>query len=434
MKLLGAFLFALSALYAADDDPVEVLIRVRDRVMEHATRIPNYTCVETIVRDWYDLAGAAPPRSCDALLGRRKRAGAGTLVTLATTDRLRLDVAVADSREIYSWAGAGRFEEKDIDELIPVGAIGSGPFAATLLGIFDSREPHFVFEGDTTLNSRRVLEYSFNVTQDESHSRVKAGSQWVITGYTGRILVDPVTADLLRVTVRTEELPKPTNLCEVDSAMDYGMIKLDGAEYLLPSMTRERFINQDGAEAENAVTFAACREFRGESTVNFGASVAVAGGSPLSGAPGLDLPAGLPVAVILTSAIDTNQAAAGDAISGILAAPVLDAARKIELVKQGAAVEGRLMRVEKRYAHPNEVTIVLRWETLEVNGVKTPLQLLPDRLTASRMVRSSDQLQQRGMAITLPRFDESRYAAFHFQGENVVVRDGLRSLWLTARP
>ena len=40
-----------------------------------------------------------------------------------------LDVALSETSEIYSWAGAPRFEEGDIDELIPDGAIGTGPFA-----------------------------------------------------------------------------------------------------------------------------------------------------------------------------------------------------------------------------------------------------------------------------------------------------------------
>src|SRR5581483_271136 len=108
MKLVAALLCALAPLTAADDDPVAILMRVRDRVLEHGARIPNHTCVETIVRDWYEYAAGAPPRSCDALLGRRKIAGAASLLRQSTTDRIRLDVALADSHEIFSWPGAGK--------------------------------------------------------------------------------------------------------------------------------------------------------------------------------------------------------------------------------------------------------------------------------------------------------------------------------------
>jgi hypothetical protein len=304
MRLFAALVWALSAYAGSDDDPVAVLMRVRDRVMAHAERVPNHTCVETIARDVYQQVATTPPRSCDDLLGRRKRAGAGTLVKLTTTDRLRLDVAVADGREIYSWAGAHRFEEKEIDELVPAGAIGTGPFAATLLGIFETRDPNFAFEGETTLDGRRLMEYSFAVSQQESHSRVKAGTVWLVTGYTGTLLVDPATADLVRLTVRTEELPRATNLCEVDSTMEYGMVQLAGEEYLLPKLTRERFIDQDASEAENTVTFASCREFRGESTVRFGENAPGGEGTRDAGTPPAPpFAAGLPVAIEMTSTL-----------------------------------------------------------------------------------------------------------------------------------
>jgi hypothetical protein len=428
--IAATLLFLLAT--KADDDPVEVLMRVRDRVLAHATRVQNHTCVETIVRDWYDMVGAAAPASCDALLGRRKRAGEGTLIKLATTDRLRLDVGVAESREIYSWAGAGKFEQKELVDMVPIGAIGTGPFAATLLGLFQARDPHFVYEGDTTLNSKRVLEYSFTVLQEESNSRVKAGPVWVITGYTGRLLVDPATAELLRLTVRTEELPRATNICEVDSMQEYGMVRLDGVEYLLPAMTRDRFINQDGSEAENTVTFSACREFRGESVVTFGGKPAIP--EDAKRAEETNLATGLSVAVVLTSTIDADQAAAGDRIEGVLAAPIYDLEKKNVLVDKGKLVEGRLMRVEKRYGNPSEVTIVLRWETLDLNGAKSPITLAPDWHTASKMVDSPGELRKRPLALILPRQDESRYAAYHIPGEHVVVRGGLRSEWFTVQP
>src|SRR5207248_299699 len=119
--------------------------------MAHAERIPNHTCVETIQRERYEPAVSPVPKTCDGLLARRKQADFPALLRHATTDRLRLDVALSETSEIYSWAGAPRFEEGDIDELIPDGAIGTGPFATLLLSAFRARTPRFVYEGKTTL-------------------------------------------------------------------------------------------------------------------------------------------------------------------------------------------------------------------------------------------------------------------------------------------
>lgn len=435
MKVIAALLFPLTLWAAGDDDPIAVLMRVRDKVMANAERIPNYTCVETIVRDWYDYAAGTPPRSCDALLGRRKRAGAGTLLSLATTDRLRLDVALADSQEIYSWAGAARFEEGEIDRLVPTGAIGTGSFAAALLGIFEARDPQFVFEGDHTIAGRRLLEYSFDVSEDQSHYRMKAGTQWLITGYTGTLLADPVTAELVRLSIRTQELPRATNACEVDTTMEYGMVRLGGEDYLLPTLTRERFINQNGSEAENTITFAACREFRGQSTVSFGEGTGEAEGRGRTGAPSpLELPAGLPITVELTSTIQVDIAAAGDRIEGRLAAPICDAAQQKILVPEGAVLEGRLMRVETRYGHPNDIGIALRWETVEMNGVRVPFSITPNRQTRVQTKAKPGELRQRPMVFELPRPGEGQYATLHFSGEHVVVKSGQLSPWFTLKP
>ena len=210
MKVIAALLCAIAVHAAPDDDPKPAHIRVRAKPPEHAARVPNHPCVETISRDWYAQAVTTPPRSCDDLLGRRKRAGVGTLVKLTTTDRLRLDVAIADGHEIFSWAGAARFEDREIDEIVPPGAISTGPFAAMLLGIFQIRDPMFAFEGETTQEGRRLMEYSFTVPEEESHSKVKAGKTWLITGYTGTLVVDPLTAELVRLTVRTaKSFPRP---------------------------------------------------------------------------------------------------------------------------------------------------------------------------------------------------------------------------------
>ena len=246
-----------------DADPVELLMRLRDRVLEHGSRIPNHTCVETIQRDRYEPTAGRANKSCDTLLASRKRSGSPQRLRLETTDRLRLDVAMGPSGEIYSWAGASKFEEGEIDEWIPEGAIGTGPFATQLLAVFENRNPRFVFEGDTELAGRSLMEYSFSVPREESHYRVKARKEWVITGYTGTVLVDPKTAELVRLTVRTEELPPATTDCETDTSLDYGTVQLGGDDYLLPKVTHQRFIGRDGEEDENTVTFSACREYQG---------------------------------------------------------------------------------------------------------------------------------------------------------------------------
>jgi hypothetical protein len=255
MRGCAVVLLSLSFLAMADDDPAGVLIRLRDQVLAHAQQIPNHTCVESVRRDQYERVGGPTPRSCDALLARRKLPGFSSSLRLATTDRLRLDVLLSTDRELYSWAGAKKFEEGEIDELVTQGAFATGPFASMLLSVLASRDARFIFEGDTSLRGRRLLEYSYNVSVDHSRYRIKAQNGWVVTGHTGTILADPETAELVRLSSRTEELPPETRSCESDSELEYSTVRLGNNDYLLPKMTRQRFIMRDGSEGRTPSHF-----------------------------------------------------------------------------------------------------------------------------------------------------------------------------------
>ncbi len=418
---------------SGDEDPVQVLMRLRDQVVEHGERIPNHTCVEKMQRDRYEPAAGRTNKSCDALLARRKQGDFQGRLKLDRTDWLRLDVAYAGGSEIYSWAGASKFEEGELDELVPEGAVGTGPFATMLLGIFQSRGPKFIFEGETPVDGRRLFEYSFAVPRDQSYYRVKARKDWIITGYTGTLQVDPKTAELVRLVVRTEELPAETGTCEADTSLEYGIVQLGGGDYLLPKVSRQRFIGRDGSEAENTISFSACREYQAESKVAFGGGGLPGGGQAGVPAAALDLPAGLPVTVELVTALRFGQAAAGDAIEGRLVKAIRDERQKT-LVAEGAAVHGRLMRVETAYGRRTERTVALRWETVQVGGVMAPLSLLPNRRPAQLRTGAGNVLRTRGMEIELPLPSESRYGVFHFSAERAMLESGFRSEWVTAQP
>jgi hypothetical protein len=420
---------------AADEDPVVVLMGLRDQVLEHGQRVPNHTCVETVVRDRYAANAEQAHKSCDSILARGQKAGFSKLLRLATTDRLRLDVAFSGDREIYSWAGASRFEEGDIDALIRDGAMGTGPFAALLLGMFADHSPKFRFEGGTTVAGRPVFEYSFHVPKDDSHYSYKANGQWILTAYTGTLLVDPMTSELVRMTVRTDELPHDTDACEVDTDLEYGTVQLNGGAFLLPRSTRQRFIGRDGAEAENRYTFASCRDFQAQSSIRFGAGARQEdGATPGGGAVPPEWPWGLPVAIELTTPVDSDRAAAGDAVEGRLAHAVR-AHDQAVLAPQGARVKGRLMRVEVRHGSSAVVVVAFRWETLEADGVTTPLSLIPNRQVKSGLqlggLAALARLKKRGMEIELPLPGEEHCAIVRFPGERHVVESGLRTEWFT---
>jgi len=430
MRKYAPFLLGLSVLAAADEDPTGILMRLRDQVLEYGERIPNHTCIETVQRDSYRPTDGRPTSSCDDLLARRKELFPSRF-RIGSTDRLRLDVLFVDGREIFSWAGTGKFHEGEIDELVPGGAIGTGQFAAMLQSVFEPSAARFLFDGRTTRDGRKVCEYSFEVPRERSGYRVKAGRDWVTTGFSGKIRADAQTAALVRFTLRTDELPAGSNACETESTLDYGTVRLGSNDYLLPAAAHQRFIGRDGSEMENTMTFSACREFKSESTVSFGERPA-ADGTADGAAPQLRaLPPDLPVTVELTTTVHLDTAAAGDRVEGRLAGPLEDKVQRVTLAPQGARLEGRLMRVEIRYSLPIEFTVALRWESLELNGIQIPVYMNPVHEEPGPKIRG---LIQRGVEIELPAPGQERYGLFHFRGEHALMKSGFRSKWVTARP
>jgi hypothetical protein len=343
-------------------------------------------------------------------------------------------------REVYSWPGAGHFEERDIDQLVHQGAMGTGEFATFLQSVFENHSERFTFLGNTPLAGRTVYEYSFYIPRQDSHYLYKDATQpWTPTGYAGNLFVDPKTGTLVRFTVRTDELPPSSDSCEVDTTLDYDNVPLSGSEFMVPVATHQRFIGRDGTESENHYSFSGCRDFQAESQMKFGDAPSSDRRAMPRPKPASVLTAGLAVSIDLTTSVNSDTAAAGDRIEGRLAKPVLNLDHAT-LVPAGAPVAGRLMRVEVEHLPASRVTFVLEWETLEVDGVSEPLALVPNRKVKQPGIQFGGlasvpaliiALRKRPTVIELPRPDEERFAIFHFPGDRHIMESGIRTEWLT---
>src|SRR5436305_9908082 len=91
------------------DSPAQILFnQVRENVRSALERVPRYTCVQTITRTRHRPQFGSHPNNCAGLLSARAQLTSSGL--LVWHDRLRLDVAVGDKAEMFSWAGARQFE------------------------------------------------------------------------------------------------------------------------------------------------------------------------------------------------------------------------------------------------------------------------------------------------------------------------------------
>jgi hypothetical protein len=343
MRIVAVF-FIAEILFA--QDPVEVLAKARDKILSELPNQPNYTCVETIDRSYLSRSDPpSSPLSCERLSVDRKK-GRDKL-KLASTDRLRVEVALIDGREIYSWTGPGTFSQS-VEEILQFGPAGTGAFGAHLIEIFGNPSVRFRLLEETG----DALEYGFRVPIEASRLVVKAGMDWRPAGYDGSFTIDRTSEEMRRFTMDSDELPPETSICEANITNEYPSPKT--GSLLLPHVSRSHNILRDATETESVSTFSNCRESIVASSRN--------------GANGdTVLPKGISFELALAAPIDSNSAAAGDVISAALTKPILWPKSATLLAPAGSKVIGRIIRME-HYLAPKEFFLVsMAFDTLQAD-------------------------------------------------------------------
>jgi hypothetical protein len=428
MRFGFALLLAAAGLAGADGGPDAVLARLRARLLSEAARIPNYTCVQTVDRQFSAAPPSSVPGSCGGLSVERSKPG--FRMVPYGSDRFRLDVGVGPAREVYSWAGAERFEDRDLGDLIP-GPASTGTFATLLHMMFSGDAAEFVYRGQRTLERRRLLAYSFRVPAARSHYFLRGAQGYrKAAAYHGTILADPDTGDLARLDIQIDDSAPEANLCEFSAELDYSRMRIGAADFLLPKAARQRFVMPSRMEAENTVAFSGCREFKAESAIKYGdpADAQPPGGKDAASRQPPRIPAGLPLSVESTSGIDSDAAAAGDAYSGRLAEPLLDASNNT-LAPRGATVHGRIMRAE-HYHYPPSVQIELALETVEIGGAALPIRVAAKRAGSGARAQKASPAPRS----LLPYSFETDWVVIQLPGDHALLPPGYRTEWVTSEP
>jgi hypothetical protein len=148
----------------------------------------------------------------------------------------------------------------------------------------------------------------------------------------------------------------------------------------------------------------------------------------------LVLPGGLSVSVALEDEIDSATAAGGDRFTARLTEPIRF--QKKELVKTGALVHGRIMRVEQ-FHEAKRIEIALDLESVDVDGVSVPFQAIAKESRAIRLpgrgVASAFDIPRAMMEID-PALAKWRVAVLSIAAGQRVLPRGRKLEWVTLEP
>jgi len=363
-----AFLLAgIAALAAADSDVTELFQKARAKVLGNIARTPRYTCVENIVRVQFLSPVVAKGASCATLIeARRQHQAPGEMIW---RDRLRIEVAVVDGAEMFSWAGAGKFETDSLEKLVGTGSTGSGDFASFLSSVFGNGPETIEYRGLD--NGRAVFDYT--VPFARSHYTYSTRGPAKTIGYAGSFFLDPVDGELQRLIVQTDVMPPGEAACRATDVMDYHTVRIGSGEFLLPELSTMDVLFQKGAESRNETRYSDCREYVGESTIRFD-DVDTPASAAISKAPLRPLPPKLKLQVALSSPINAETAAAGDAVTATVLRDVKEKNGGIP-VHEKDRLHGRILRLEQAFLPTPRWTLVLRFDEIERNGEVQPVAL-----------------------------------------------------------
>ena len=412
-------LSTLAVLLQAQQEPVDVLARAQAKIKDTIDRLSNYMCTQTVYRNQYVLDRAP---SCAGLLAHR----ANKHQTLS--DKLKLDVGVGAKDEMYSRVGENRFHD-NVNRFASQGAISNGSFDFFLKSVFFADQAVFSYVGEQVDEGRRLAEFSYQVSRGTSHYEI-IGRLRIATAYEGTFLVDPKTFDLVRLIVRTKDLPPETGSCQAETTLDYRLVRLNDSEFLLPATTRLQIVNLDGGEKDNLTFFSACHEFRGESTLSFADPEPVPDAKKEVPAVPLVIPSGLRFEVALTQDIDTATASVGDRITAQLATAIQNKSSTI-LAPAGTVVAVRI--VEMRHLFEPPVALVsFRLESLNIGGTALPFTA---RVRSSVATRERAGFLKRHKLASLDTSGDPGVAALMFPDpiHRLPIKKGLKSSWLTGR-
>jgi len=423
MRLLLSAVLALLAAQPAPAQPAagtglppEVLrlARIKLRMEKNLLRQPNYTCIKTITRS---------RRNAPA---RRHR----------LVDTLRLEVALVNGREMFSWPGAREFSTSDPREIVPTGAIGSGVFSSHARAVFLSQSAVHTYVGPEELDGRACERYDFRVPLSMSGYTLRLGEIEAAVAYYGSYWVESESLDLVRLDVRAAAIPESLQLRSAHTVLNYEHMQIGGGEFLLPRSAVTALRHIDGGEIRNETRFSACRQYSGESTLSF-APPPEEGRPEAASVETVSLPPGLDLHLALTTPIEAGVTAVGDPLT----ATVLRAAKRQGevIVPKGAVVTGRLALLKEGPRGVPHFVVGFAFDEITFDGKRAALRAEPVRFVSflggqnRPMLREEIERGQGGLRLTRPPNPEETpgVTAFYVKGGMLRIPLGSRMIWRT---
>jgi hypothetical protein len=415
-----AYVLLCGAAVSAQTDPVPdpVLEGIRARLKQHFATLPSYTCVQTIHRL------QRPARQPD----------------LQLKDTIRLDVALINNREQFSWPNAKRFDDRELRDMIGKGMVGTGNFALHTKQVFHPGAADFKRRAETTYQGRPAIQYDYEVPWENSRYHIGMSGRDEIVAFRGSFLIDAETFDLLRLEVLADEIPPELELDRVVSILEYAPVKIGAGDYLLPKRSELSMVALDGSESRNRIELTACRQYSADSKLVFDdpapAQTATAETPDKASAEIPEVTIRGKIEIALDSDILLGSATVGDAVTAVLVRPFKVDERVI--APEGSQLRGRIVRLDKQSQPFPYYEVGIEFDTLAAKDSLFELNAtLEDAGPASGLIRQEKRMnptftasaRRQSRLNVLARGVQRGQGVLQWEAKHPKVGKGLRMRW-----
>lgn len=231
------------------NSPAEQLIdKTKQWAMTFTQGLPNYLCSQMTTR-YVEQSKASGMQPIDVITAK---------------------VVYEDGKESYKEITVGgKRTNKSMMEL--GGTTSTGEFASTLRSLFsDASRADFKLYQSSNLSGTPTKIYDFKVALPNSDWFINVGGQALRPAYSGSVWIDPATAQVRRIEMQADNIPKDFPLDSLEWAVDYDNVRLGTSTFLLP-VHAANLACQRGTTicTKNVEEFRDYHKYSGESTITY---------------------------------------------------------------------------------------------------------------------------------------------------------------------
>ena len=438
--LLVLMPFVLGAQPAAPKrDPK--LDRIRQKMRQSLERVPDYTCLQTIERTNFTEQSRIRAEK-QARKGDKGSAYDASMYANAS-DKIRVEVALVDGKELHSWPGAEEFTSTPLATMVGYGLVSAGDYATHLETLFAADEAGFDYVGEESLQGRNVLRYDYRVPLAKSEYVLRNEGQEAKVAHHGSLWADAESLDLIRLTFEADNIPFRLKVTKATTERSYMRLPIGGSRVVLPQKSRAVMRFSSGIESRSEISYKDCRQFGAQSELSFG-EIAEPNDRERQVIEETQIPPGVVLRIRLETRINSEESAVGDPIRGKLKQAVKRGGKTI--APKGAAVTGRI-RVLERHTRPQALFMVgLEFLALEFDSKRARFnakltEVAP--ITGMYSVPATGYRPQGGRiagvfeslghtrVVSDPRYPGG--GMIFMQGQRFKIRPGLNMVWETVR-